>query len=493
MHHDRDACYRALLARDARFDGRFFTCVRTTGIYCRPTCPARPPKRENMVFVASAAAAQQAGFRPCLHCRPETMPEITTWPDTPATLRRALALIAEGTLEAGGVDALARRLGTDAPQLCDLFQQHLGASPNAVAETRRTLFAKQLITDTALPLAEVALASGFGSIDALNATLQALYGRPLGGLRRAKPALTGSTVELRLAYRPPYDWAGIIGFLAARAIPGVEVVQGGGYARSITLGGAVGSFTVRPAKQGPALLAAIRFPDRAALPIIVARIRRIFDLGANPALIVEHLATDPHLARLTALRPGLRVPGAWDGFELAVRAILGQQITVAGATKLAGKLAGLYGTKLPEPQDGLTHVFPAPQHIADADLALTLGMPRTRGAALRGMARAAAADPQLFDPGQGLEDSIARLVALPGIGEWTAQYIAMRALREPDAFPAADIGLMRAMATAEGRPTAKTLLAHAAAWRPWRAYAALHLWASDPLTPTQEKPLETAA
>jgi AraC family transcriptional regulator of adaptative response / DNA-3-methyladenine glycosylase II len=482
-----------LLARDARFDGRFFTCVRTTGIYCRPTCPARPPKLENMVFVPSAAAAQQAGFRPCLRCRPEIMPEITTWPDTPATLRRALALIAEGALDTGGVDALARRLGTDAPQLRQMFQQHLDASPNAVAETRRTLFAKQLITDTALPMAEVALAAGFGGVGRLDATFQALYGRPPSSLRRSAAAPAGSAVELWLAYQPPYDWDGIIGFLAARAIPGVEVVRGGCYARSIALGGAVGSISVRPAKQGPALIATIRFPELTALPVIVARIRRIFDLGANPALIAEHLATDSHLAGLVVQRPGLRVPGAWDGFELAVRGILGQQITVAGATQLAGKLVRLYGTPLPESVEGLTDIFPSPEHIADADLALTLGMPRSRGAALRGMAHAAAADPHLFDPGQGLEDSVARLVALPGIGEWTAQYIAMRALREPDAFPAADIGLMRAMATPEGRPTAKALLARAAAWRPWRAYAALHLWASDPLTPTQEKSLEAAA
>jgi AraC family transcriptional regulator of adaptative response / DNA-3-methyladenine glycosylase II len=490
MHEDRDACFRALRARDARFDGRFFTCVRSTGIYCRPTCPAGPPKPENMVFLPSAAAAQQAGFRPCLRCRPETAPQLGAWPGSSATVRRALALIAEGTTDAGD---LAGRLGVDEPELQRLFRQDLGASPNAVAETRRTLFAKQLITDTALPLSSVALAAGFANIAQFNTEMQALYGRPPGELRRSRIAPAGPAVELRLAYQPPYDWDGIIGFLAARAIPGVEAVRDGCYARSITLDGAVGTITVRPAKQGPALIAAIRFPVLSALPLIVARIRRIFDLGANPALIAEHLATDPHLAGLVALRPGLRVPGAWDGFELAVRAILGQQITVAGATKLAGKLAGLYGTPLPEPADGLTHVFPLPGHIADADLALTLGMPRSRGAALRGMAQAAAADHRLFDPGRGLDEAIARLVALPGIGEWTAQYIAMRALREPDAFPAADIGLMRAMATPEGRPTAKALLARAAAWRPWRAYAALQLWASDPLTPTQEKIIEPVA
>jgi AraC family transcriptional regulator of adaptative response / DNA-3-methyladenine glycosylase II len=494
MELDRDACYRAVLARDARFDGRFFTCVRSTGIYCRPTCPARAPKLANVVFLPSAAAAQEAGFRPCLRCRPETTPELGAWHGSSATVRRAVALIAEGALDRGSVDDLAGRLGIGERQLRRLFRQHLGASPNAVAQTRRTLFAKQLVTDTRLPLAEVALAAGFGSIRRFNATFQALYGRPPSRLRKARgDAPAGSAVELRLAYQAPYDWAGITGFLAARAIPGVEVVRDGGYARSIALGGEVGSLGVRPAEKGAALIATIRFPRLAALPAIVARIRRIFDLGANPVLIAEQLGADPRLAGLVALRPGLRVPGAWDGFELAVRAILGQQITVAGATRLAGKLVGRYGARLPEPVDGLTHVFPPPERIADADPALELGMPRSRGAALRGMAQAAAADPRLFDPGGGLDEAIARLVALPGIGEWTAQYIAMRALREPDAFPAADIGLMRAMATPQGRPSAKELLAHAAAWRPWRAYAALHLWASDPLTPTEGKPLDAAA
>lgn len=494
MELDRDACYRAVLARDARFDGRFFTCVRTTGIYCRPTCPARPPKLANVVFLPSAAAAQEAGYRPCLRCRPETTPELGAWHGSSASVRRALALIAEGALDGGSVDQLAGRVGIGERQLRRLFQQHLGASPNAVAQNRRTLFAKQLITDTSLPMAEIALAAGFGSIRRFNATFQQLYGRPPSRLRRARGGAMGEAVVLRLGYRPPYDWAGIAGFLGARAIPGVELVRDGSYARSITLGGASGSISVRPAPRGEAaLIATIRFPDLAALPAIVARIRRIFDLGANPALIGEHLGADPHLARLVAARPGLRVPGAWDGFELAVRAILGQQITVAGATKLAGKLVARYGTPLAEPADGLSHVFPPPERIAEADPALELGMPRSRGAALSRMARAAADDPQLFDPGRDLDEAIARLVALPGIGEWTAQYIAMRALREPDAFPAADIGLMRAMATEAGRPTAKELLAHAAAWRPWRAYAALHLWASDPLTPGQGKALDAAA
>ena len=293
----------------------------------------------------------------------------------------------------------------------------------------------------------------------------------------------------------------MIGFLAARAIPGVEHVQPDCYARTISLDGAHGMIIVRPTnkRQRPnALVAQIRFPVVTALPVIVERIRRIFDLGADPVIIAEHLSADPSLARLVAVRPGLRVPGAWDGFELAIRAILGQQISVAAATRLAGGLVMTHGVPLPSPEDdapGLSHLFPLPKQMIGADLGATLGMPRARVGALLSMAAAVAANPRLFDSGQGLEDAIMRLTALPGIGEWTAQYIAMRALREPDAFPAADIGLQRALATSEGRPTPSALLSRAAAWRPWRAYAALHLWTADAATiiPAKEISLEAAA
>jgi len=504
MHLDRDACYRALLTRDARFDGQFFTAVRTTGIYCRPICPARTPRLENIVFMPSAAAAQAAGFRPCLRCRPETSPDLAAWHGTASTVSRAMALIAAGALNEAAVDGLAFRLGIGERQLRRLFHRHLGASPTAIAQTRRVLFAKQLITDTTLPMTKVALAAGFGSVRRFNDTFQTLYGRPPRSLRRAGATeTTASAVSLTLPYKPPYDWPGMIGFLAARAIRGVESVAAGAYTRSIALGGAVGTITIRPAERPDrrhpdALVAIIRFPVLTVLPVIVERIRRLFDLGADPAVIGAHLAADPAMARLVAARPGLRVPGAWDGFELAVRGILGQQITVGAATALAGKLVAAFGTALPATDDpalaGLSHVFPAPERIAGADdLGAILGMPGRRAAAITALAQAASADPLLFAPGRGLDEAIARLRALPGIGEWTAQYIAMRALREPDAFPAADIGLMRAMATPEGRPTPAELLGHAAAWRPWRAYAALHLWAADPATPraTQAQAKET--
>jgi AraC family transcriptional regulator of adaptative response / DNA-3-methyladenine glycosylase II len=500
MHWDREACYRALLTRDARFDGRFFTAVRTTGIYCRPICPARQPNLCNVIFMPSAAAAEAAGFRPCLRCRPETSPDIAAWHGTSSTVTRALALIAAGALNGGDVDGLASRLGMGERQLRRLFQKHLGASPNAVAQTRRSLFAKQLITDTQLSMTDVALAAGFGSVRRFNDTFQKLYGRAPRTLRRSEAAWPAgaSAVTLTLPYKPPYDWSAMIGFLSARAIPGVEHVRPGLYARTICIGEAHGTIEVRPAKprQGRhALLATIRFPAITALPAIVDRIRRIFDLGADPIVIEEQLSRDPRLAPLVAARPGLRVPGAWDGFELAVRGILGQQITVKAATGLAGKLSAAYGTPLPSSDRCLSFIFPFPGQLAGADLAATLGMPRARAAAISSMAAAVLADPGLFAPAQGLEHAVTRLRALPGIGEWTAQYIAMRALREPDAFPAADIGLLRAVATATGRPNPAQLLLRAEAWRPWRAYAAVHLWTSAPAAtvPIQEKYLEAAA
>jgi len=504
MHLDRESCYRALLTRDARFDGVFFVAVRTTGIYCRPICPAQTPKLEHVTFVPTAAAAQAAGFRPCLRCRPETSPDLAAWHGTAATVSRAMSLIAAGALNDASVVDLAGRLGIGERQLRRLFAQHIGASPHAVAQTRRVLFAKQLITDTTMPMAQVALAAGFGSLRRFNDTFRRLYGRPPRTMRRAQGAgAPASAITLTLPLKPPYDWGGIIGFLGARAIRGVESVQADCYARSIRLDGAQGTIAVRMAEHQNALVATIRFPIVTALPAIVARIRRIFDLGADPVVIGAQLAEDPVMAPLVAARPGLRVPGAWDGFELAVRGILGQQITVTAATALAAKLVDLCGSALPPPDDPalamVTHAFPLPEDVARVnELGLALGMPRARAAAITGLAKSAVADRSLFEPGRGLDVAIRRLRELPGIGEWTAHYIAMRALREPDAFPAADIGLMRAMATADGRPTPTELLAHADAWRPWRAYAALYLWASDsagarPPSPVSGKPHATVS
>ena len=355
------------------------------------------------------------------------------------------------------------------------------------------LLAKQLIQETRLPMTEVALASGFGSVRRFNETFQQLFGRPPGALRRShKPAesATGTGVTVQLAYRAPYDWDAIIGFLAARAIPGVETVSPDRYARTLAIDGARGLVIVRRGK-GDWLEAEIRFPRLQALPAVIARMRRVFDLTADPALIGAHLSQDPALAPLVAARPGLRAPGAWDGFELAVRAVLGQQITVTAARLLAAKLAATYGEPIDDPaaaELGQTHLFPTPERLVGLDIA-ALGMPRSRGAALEALARTVAADPSIFTPRADLESAIAALSALPGVGAWTAQYIALRELREPDAFPNADVGLMRALADGEGvRPNAKQLLARAEAWRPWRAYAAQHLWAGDAAQPVGKRP-----
>jgi AraC family transcriptional regulator of adaptative response / DNA-3-methyladenine glycosylase II len=483
---DHDACYRAVSQRDARFDGRFFTGVKTTGIYCRPICPARTPLAKNVTFFPTAAAAQEAGFRPCLRCRPETAPDLGAWRGTSNTVSRALNLIELGALDDADIDALAGRLGLGERQLRRLFRQHLGASPIAVAQTRRVLLAKQLIHETRLPMAEIAFASGFGSVRRFNETFLTLFGRPPGALRRGGgpdcPTAPSGAIVLLLRFQPPYDWAGMIAFLRQRAIAGIERVSADCYARSVHLEGLSGTVVVEPG-DGNALRVTVRFPKLAALPAIIARLRRVFDLGADPAAIAAHLAQDPTLAPLVKARPGLRVPGAWDGFELAIRAVLGQQITVTAAARLAGRLVAAYGRPLASAEQGttqgLTHVFPVPGILASADLA-PLGMPKSRAAALSAVAAAAVADPQVFDANCGLDDAVKRLRAIRGVGEWTAQYIALRQLREPDAFPAADIGLMRAAADRMGRrPSSSELLDRANAWRPWRAYAAQHLWASE--------------
>jgi AraC family transcriptional regulator, regulatory protein of adaptative response / DNA-3-methyladenine glycosylase II len=491
MRHDaamdmppQDVCYRALATRDARFDGRLFVGVKTTGIYCRPICPARTPKRENVTFWPSAAAAQDAGYRPCLRCRPEISPDAAAWRGTSNTVSRALALIAEGALdgEENSLTTLCDRLGVGERQLRRLFDKHLGAPPIAVAQTRRVLFAKQLIQDTRLPMRAISDAAGFGSVRRFNDAFDKLYRRSPSQLRRQSGASTSlSSVTLRLGYRAPYDWDAILAFLAARAIPGVELVEKNRYARTIEIDGAFGSIQVAPGKR--CLEATIRFPRVMALLAIVARLRRLFDLDADIAAIGAHLAGDRALAPLIARRPGLRTPGAWCGFELAVRAILGQQITVAGARRLAETLVGMTGTRVSpdvSSDERLAAVFPSATRLAKADLS-SLGMPRARIAALAALAQAVAADPRLIEPAGSYDETIARLLALPGFGPWTAQYWALRALRDSDAFPAADVALLRSPLVAEKgrRPTPNALLKRAEAWRPWRAYAAQHLWTAD--------------
>jgi AraC family transcriptional regulator, regulatory protein of adaptative response / DNA-3-methyladenine glycosylase II len=476
-----DVCYRALRARDPGLDGRIFVAVTSTGIYCRPICPARTPKPENIRFYPSAAAAQEAGFRPCLRCRPEISPDAAAWRGTENTVSRALSLIGEGLLDGeSGVEALADRLGIGERQLRRLFDQHLGAPPIAVAQTRRILFAKQLLQDTQLSMTDIAAASGFGSVRRFNDAFRKLYRRPPSELRR-KRSVTLSMVTIKLGYRAPYDWDSILSFLSYRAIEGVELVDKNRYMRTIEIDGAYGSIEVAPGKNH--LIATIRFPKVKALLTIVARLRRLFDLDADVASIGKHLSSDVDLAPLILKRPGLRAPGTWDGFELACRAIFGQQVTVTAARKLAGHLVARARVSVSADVTGdarLNKVFPNPARVVAADLS-TMPMPKARITALRALAEAAKSDPKLLEPVGTFDEALERLLALPGFGPWTAQYWALRALRDGDAFPAADVALLRHPAVADngGRPTPKALLARAEAWRPWRAYAAQHLWTSD--------------
>jgi AraC family transcriptional regulator of adaptative response / DNA-3-methyladenine glycosylase II len=489
---DPRTCYRALQARDARFDGRFFVAVKSTGVYCRPVCPARTPRPENCIFVPCAAAAAEQGFRPCLRCRPEASPGTPAWQGTSTTVSRALQLIAEGALDDGSVDDLADRLGVGARHLRRLFLEHLGASPLAVAQTRRLLFAKQLLNETGMPVSEIAFAAGFASIRRFNdavrktwdRTPRELRGERVPGPARDQPhGAREPALELRLPFRPPLDWDALIGFLALRAIPGVEQVGAEAYVRSIRVQTATGAVTglvrVTPAAGKNRLIARVQLSAPAPLIRVSERLRRIFDLGADPGRIASQLRGDPDLAARVRGRPGLRVPGAWDGFELAVRAILGQQVSVRGATTLAGRVVQAYGEPLPGGEGGCrdqpTRLFPEPAALAKLR-ANVVGVPRARAAAIRALARAVAEGALDLQPGADPEATLDALRALPGVGEWTAQYIAMRALREPDAFPAGDLVLRKRLGH-DGRPLSeRELAARSEAWRPWRAYAALHLW-----------------
>jgi AraC family transcriptional regulator, regulatory protein of adaptative response / DNA-3-methyladenine glycosylase II len=479
--------YRALQTRDRRFDGRFFTAVRTTKIFCRPVCPAPTPKPENCEFFSSAAAAMGAGFRPCLRCRPELSPDLTPYLTTASSVNRALRLIGEGALDHDTVEALANRLGMGARHLRRLFVQHLGVTPIAVAQTRRILFAKQLIDDTALPMTDIAMAAGFGSIRRFNTAMQATYQKAPRDLRKLRVEPTSAAqdiqpeIQIKLPFHPPYAWEALVRFLQPRVTAGIEVITPDAYCRSIALAGQQGLVTVRPLPGAPYLLAQIRFPQVSALGQIVERLRQLFDLRANVGLIAAHLETDPDLRPWVKALPGLRVPGCWDGFELAVRVILGQQVTVAAATRMAGRLVQRYGEPLQWATEGLAteglaYVFPTPASLAEADLT-QIGLTSQRARAINVLAAQVAADPD-FLTRTDLDG--AQLCALPGIGPWTASYIAMRALREPDAFPASDLGLLKAMARLMGRPnqplTQVELLQRSQAWQPWRAYAAMYLW-----------------
>jgi AraC family transcriptional regulator, regulatory protein of adaptative response / DNA-3-methyladenine glycosylase II len=468
MELDRRTCDRARRSRDARFDGKFFIAVTTTKIYCRPICPARSPKDENVRYYPTAAAAQAAGFRPCLRCRPEASPGTPAWSGTSSVVSRALRLIADGALDGDGVEALADRLGVTARHLRRLFVQHLGTTPIEVALMRRVHFAKKLIDETRLPVSQIAFASGFGSLRRFNGLMQRTYSRTPTELRRlSRPAPgNGDGYRFRLAYRPPYDWKAILGFLAVRATPGVESVEADRYQRTISAGGAGGTISISPAADGPALVLDVRCADPRALLIVVERVRRMFDIAADPPVIASELSCDPLLKHALMAHAGIRTPGAWDPFELTVRAILGQQISVAAATTLAGRIVSRWGRAI-DAAAPLTHLFPAPEQLTDAPIE-DAGVIPARAASVRALARAVIDRRVRFDS----ESAVASLLEVPGIGDWTAQYVAMRALNEPDAFPSGDL-VLRRMA---GDLSARELDRRSEAWRPWRAYAVMLLW-----------------
>lgn len=490
MALDERTCWRAVTTRDRRFEGRFVMAVRTTGVYCRPGCPARMPLRRNVNFFTCAAAAETAGFRPCRRCRPDTLPGSPAWLGTSTTVARALRLIEAGALDGeGGVAALAERLGVGDRHLRRLFLEHLGANPREIAQTRRAHFAKRLLEETDLPMTAVAEAAGFPSVRRFNDAVRRSFQATPGALRRrpgrapAHVRGAGGHLTLRLPYRPPLDWPRMLAFLAGRAIAGTEVVTDGTYQRALDLPGTRGVLAVRPLPDEAQveLRLALVTPLPGDLLEVTRRLARLFDLHADAAAITAHLEKDEALRPALRRLPGLRVPGAWDPFEMAVRAILGQQVSVQGATTLMGRVVRRFGAPLVDsPDPRLTHYFPAPAVLARADLS-GLGLTGQRIATVQALAAAVAEGRLRWDAFRDLDDAVAQLTALPGIGAWTAHYIAMRALGEPDAFPTGDLGLLKGLAALTGTPiTKKQLDERAAAWRPWRAYATLALWQGAP-------------
>jgi AraC family transcriptional regulator of adaptative response / DNA-3-methyladenine glycosylase II len=475
MNLDLQICSRARLARDARFDGKFFIGVLSTKIYCRPICRARTSNESSVRYFPTAAAAAEAGFRPCLRCRPECSPGTSVWVGTQNTVSRALRLIGESGLEDGGVEGLAERLGVGSRHLRRLFIRHLGATPRGVAHTRRLHFAKKLLDETSLPMSQVAFTAGFGSVRRFNAGIQRVYHRTPAQIRRLArraPVQPENQYLFHLHFRPPYNWKRMLGFLALRATPGVEAVEHGVYRRSISLNGNHGCFEVTREGQENALRVRVEFGDPHSLFRIVERIRAMFDLSADWQIIAQTLRVDPILAPLLRSGAGLRIPGCWDGFELTVRAILGQQISVQGATTLAGRMVQPLGKQLTA-ANGLTHIFPTPEVLAGAQL--QRGLPAVRAAAIRTLARAVCDRRIQFEGVTDTGEFLGRLREIPGIGDWTAQYVAMRALREPDAFPSGDLILRRMTATR----TVRELDRRSQAWRPWRGYATMLLWQSN--------------
>ncbi|MBP2474448.1 AraC family transcriptional regulator of adaptative response / DNA-3-methyladenine glycosylase II [Crossiella equi] len=479
MHEDTERCLRAVRAKDERFDGWFFTAVRTTRIYCRPSCPVRPPKAVNMVFYPSAAAAQQAGYRACKRCRPDVTPGSPEWNHRADAVARAMRLIGEGVVDREGVPGLAARLGYSTRQVERQLSAELGAGPLALARAQRAQTARLLIETSALSMTDIAMASGFGSVRTFNDTIREVFALSPSELRarsgRGRPAATTGALLLRLPFRAPLCPDNLFGHLAATAVPGVEEWRDGAYRRTLRLPHGHGIVELRP---HPAHIGCrLSLTDMRDLPVAISRCRALLDLDADPAAVDEHLAADPVLAPLVHKAPGRRVPHTVDPVEFAVRAVLGQQVSTAAARTHAARLVRAHGEPVEDPDGGLTHLFPTPEALAGLDPA-ALAMPEARRRTLRALVTALADGELELGPGSDWAEARGKLRALPGFGPWTVESIAMRALGDPDAFLPGDLGV-RLAAVHLGLPgTPAALTRHAAAWRPWRAYAVQHLWAT---------------
>ena len=464
-------CYRALRTHDSRFDGRFFVGVSTTRIYCRPVCTARTPNRENCRFFPSAAAAESGGFRPCLRCRPELAPGFATVDANRRLAQSAANLIEDGRLADARLPDIASTLGVTDRHLRRVFQEEFGVAPIEYAQTHRLLLAKRLLTDTDMAVLDVAMASGFASLRRFNALFRARYRMTPAELRRQSPARApGDRLAFDLAYRPPYDWEAMLAFLERRAVTGVEAVEKKAYVRTVRIGKSNGWISVAPSKRKSALRVTVSASLAGAIPQQLARVKHLFDLACHPDEIAEALGP------LAERHPGLRLPGAVDGFEVAVRAILGQQVTVRAASTIAGRFATAFGEPVETPFAALRMLFPTPAAIAGLDPSEIArhGIIASRARAIVALAAEMDAGRLRLEPSAPVEATLAALEQLPGVGPWTAQYIAMRALAWPDAFPHPDVAVIKAMKQANPRHA----LAHSETWRPWRAYAVLHLWKS---------------
>jgi AraC family transcriptional regulator of adaptative response / DNA-3-methyladenine glycosylase II len=498
VHDDFDRCYRAVQSRDARFDGWFVTAVLTTGIYCRPSCPVRLPLARNVRFFATAAAAQQAGFRACKRCLPDASPGSPLWNVRGDVVARAMRLIGDGTVDREGVGGLAGRLGYTARQLERLLQGEVGAGPLALARAQRVQTARILIETTSMSFSDVAFAAGFSGIRQFNDTLRTACGSTPTMLRStaicrqgesgAVPA--GQTVAVRLAVREPFAYEGVFGHLAASAVPGCEEVRDGVYRRTVRLPFGTGIVGLRP--RGDHVLCTVALQDLRDLSAAIGRCRRLLDLDADPEAVIEALSADDALQAVVARAPGPRIPGTVDPHELAVRAVLGQQVSTSAARTHTRRLVEAYGTRVADSAGGLTHLFPTVEQLAEIDPA-HLAVPRARRTSLQAMVSALAAGDVGLDFGADWQQARQQLMALPGIGPWTTEIIAMRGLGDPDAFPASDLGVLNAAGRSGLPDTAPALIARGERWRPWRSYVTQHLWATLDHPVNQWPPKETAS